>query len=189
MNDCDSFVTLDGIVRARSFVEGESGKPFLGAMIECDDGTRWVIDYNEQTPFHLFANRRVLAIGQPYRPDPRAQIIIRTADGGTIKHFKVARLRVAEPTGDLQFAEVGPEQRLSGQLTQTTSESMLCFTTENGDKFLVANDPAGAAPGRSVNVVAYPVLPSSQGTAAKHLWIICPHSAADLWEWRRRHSS
>src|SRR5262245_4085276 len=92
---------------------------------------------------------------------------------------------------DGEIVEVGRGHRLRGRLqrgTSDTGKSMLFFVTENGDTFLVANDPAGATVGRSVEVWAYPVKQSSsmQEPRGQYLWIICPYSAADLWEWRGR---
>ena len=98
-------------------------------------------------------------------------------------------MRLAEVTPDAELVEVGRGHHLCGRFergTSDTGQSMLSFVTEKGDTFLVANDPAGATIGRSVKVWAYAVQPSPSipRLPGRYLWIICPCSAADLWEWR-----
>ena len=185
MSEEEQELRIEGIVHARRYVAGERGKPFLGATIESSDGLQWVIDYDEQSPFHAFADRRVAACGRPYQPD--GQFI-----GGdkTAGHFRVSGLRLLEVTDDAPLVEVGTERQLSGQFVRGTSDtgiSTLSFVTKKGDTFQVVNDPAGATLGRNVDVQAYPVQPSrSIPTSERFLWIICPCSAADLWEGRGR---
>ena len=102
-------------------------------------------------------------------------------------------MRVIEVTPDAQLVEIGARQELFGRFKRGTGapqESSLSFVTEKGDTFLVFNDPAGVTLGRIVEVWAYPVQPSPSipRSAEQHLWIICPCSLADLWEWRERQS-
>ena len=59
-------VRFEGRVHASSYVRGTQGKQFLGATIESSDGRKWVIDYDEQSPFHAFADCQVLVSGEPY---------------------------------------------------------------------------------------------------------------------------
>ena len=54
---------LEGVVRAFRYSPEAPGKQFLGAILECDDGREWVISYDEQSPFHAFAGRRVRVCG------------------------------------------------------------------------------------------------------------------------------
>jgi hypothetical protein len=65
---------------------------------------------------------------------------------------------------------------------------MLSFVTENGDLFLAANDPPGARIGQDLEAWAYAVqpAPATRRIPGSYLWIICPYSATDLWEWRKR---
>ena len=177
---------LEGIVHASRHYPG------CHAAIECSDGRVWVIDYEEQSPFHAFAGRQVVAFGEPYQPGMEAHLI-GWGDGRQVGHFRVATMRPVEVTPDLQLLEVGPGHRLRGRFGQRASDSgepMLVFVTEKGDSFLVANDPAGATVGRVVEVRGYPVQcsPSSSRPPGRYLWIICPYTYEDLWKWRERHS-
>ena len=182
---------LEGIVHASRYDSSARGKQFLGTGIESSDGKVWVIDYDEQSPFHAFAGRRVVVFGEPYEPEPEDQHLVGWGEGKQLGHFHVSTLRPVEVMPDGELVEVGPGHRLSGRLqrgTSDTGEPMLFFVTENGDSFLVANDPAGAKVGRSVEVWAYPVKRRSSmpETRGQYLWIISPYSAADPWEWRGR---
>jgi hypothetical protein len=100
-------------------------------------------------------------------------------------------MRLVEVAPDAELLEVGAGQHLTGQFelcTSHTGESTLSFVTEKGDTFLVANDPVGATVGRKVEVLAYPVQPSPSSTVfhGQYLWIICPCSVGDIWEWHGR---
>jgi hypothetical protein len=183
---------FEGIVRAAAYDDGDKGKQFLGAIIECSDGRQWVIDYEEQSPFHAFAARQVAVSGEPY--EPTGQHLIGAPGGRKLGHFCVSNMRLVEVTSDANLVEVGAAQDLSGRFERSTNdsgESMLSFATEEGTTFLVANDPAGVRAGRRVEVCAYPVQPSvlTRRFPGQYLWIICPYSAADLWEWRERSRS
>jgi hypothetical protein len=180
---------LEGIVHAERYDPEGQGKQFLGAAISCADGTVWVIDYGEQSPYHAFAGRRVVASGESYRPQGQCLIMWRGA--GQLGHFRVSTMHLAEPTPDAWLLEVRAGYRLSGRLEHGAGdggESALSFVAQSGDHFCVVNDPAGAAVGRGVEVVAYPVLPCMPAPRPRerYLWVICPYSTADLWEWRRR---
>jgi hypothetical protein len=135
---------FEGIVHSSAYVDGAKGKQFLGAIIECSDGREWVIDYEEQSPFHAFADRQVVVSGEPY--EPTGQHLIGTPGGGKRGHFRVSNMRLVEVTSDAELVEVGAAQDLSGRFERSTSdagESMLSFVTEKSTTFLVANDPAG----------------------------------------------
>jgi hypothetical protein len=190
MSEQERELRIEGVVRASSYSRDTPGKQFLGAIIECSDGKDWVIDYDEQSPFHAFADRQVLVSGEPY--EPKGQMLIGRRGKLGIGHLRVSAMRLVEVTPDAQVVEVGARQKLSGRFergTSDTRESSLSFVTEK-DTFLVSNDPAGAALGRSVEVWAYPVQPSPSipRPPEQYLWIICPYSSADLWEWRERRS-
>jgi len=181
---------LEGIVHACRYDPSAEGKQFLGAAIESRDGRVWVIDYDEQSPFHAFAGRQVVVSGEPYTPE--GQLLARWS-GKQPGHFRVSALRLVDVTPDAELVEVGPGRFLNGRLERGTSdvtEPMLSFVTEKGDVFLVANEPAGAVVGQSVEVWAYPVHPATsvQTSPGQSLWIICPCSDADIWAWRGRRS-
>jgi hypothetical protein len=179
---------LEGIVHASRPAHRLDGGEFP-AIIECSDGTEWVISYGEQSPFHAFADRKVVASGKPYKP-PLAHII-RTPRGQKPGYFRVSTMRLVTVTPDAQLVEVEEEQHLSGRFKVGTSDggkAILSFVTETGTTFLVANEPAGWIAGRDVSVSAYPVqpYPLTPKSPEQYLWIICPYSAQDLWEWRGR---
>jgi hypothetical protein len=191
VSDQEKKVRLEGIVHASRYDPNAPGKQFLGATIECSDAKVWVIDYEEQSPFHAFAGRQVVVSGEPYKPE--GQYLIGCGGGKTLGHFRVSTMRPVEVTGDAELLEVGAGFDLRGRFergTGDTGKSMLSFVTEKGDAFVVANDPAGVSVGPSVKVWAHPVQPSPsiQKPPGPYLWIICPYSAADLWEWRGRRS-
>jgi hypothetical protein len=184
MSEQDKKLRFEGIVRASGYDASGQGKQFLGATIECSDGKERVIDYDEQSPFHAFADRQVVVFGEAYKPD--GQCICST--GG---HFRVSAMRLVDVTPDAAILEVGAGQPFSGRFKRGTSnggEPTLSFVTEKGDTFQVANDPAGVTAGRNMQVWAYPVelSPSSPRPSGQYLWIICPYSTADLWAWRER---
>src|SRR5450432_1341217 len=175
MSQQENLLRIEGVVRASSYARDAPGKQFLGAIIEGSDGNDWVIDYDEQSPFHAFADRQVLVSGEPYEPNGQ-KLIGRWGKLG-IGHLQVATMRLVEVTPDAQLVEVGARHKLSGRFergTSDTRESSLSLVTEKGDTFLVSNDPAGAAIGRSVEVWAYPVQPSPSipRPPGQYLWII-----------------
>ncbi len=188
MGEQEKEVRLEGVVRASSYVPGAQGKQFLGVTVVCTDGREWVIDYDEQSPFHAFADRKVVVFGHPYDPGQGQQI-----GGENLGHFRVSTMRIVELMPGAELVEVGPGQVLRGRFQRVTSDigkSALSFVTEKGDAFWVANDPAGVGFGGSVEVWAYPVQPppSISRPPGQYLWIICPCSAADIWKWRGRRS-
>ncbi|NUQ61375.1 MAG: hypothetical protein HUU20_02735 [Pirellulales bacterium] len=182
-------IQLEGVIRASRFDPRAQGKQFLGAAIGCSDGSVWVIDDSEQSPFHAFAARQVVVSGEPCNPP--GQHLIGWPGAKQPGHFRVSTMRPVEVAPDLELVEVGSGRSVRGRFDRGTSdsgESILSFVSESGDAFLVVNDPAGATVGRGVEVWAYPVQPSVQRPGGQYLWIIPPCSAADLWEWRRRRS-
>jgi hypothetical protein len=190
MGQQNALQRLEGVVHARHYYAGDDGKQFLGAAIECDDGAVWIVDYEEQSPFHNFVGRHVIAHGEPYRPNAMSQVLVGWSGVKVFGHFCVSTMRVSEVTTDVEFVEVGPGHHLRGQFEPATSagaDSKLSFVTDDRKAFLVANDPAGLRCGIDVAVWAYPIqAPTARhGLAGPYLWVICPHSAADLWEWRR----
>ena len=184
MREQEKELRLEGIIHAFHYDPNDPGKQFLGAEIECGDGKTWVITYNEQSPYHAFAGRQVVVSGEPYKP--KGQYLLGQ------EHFRVSTMQLVEVKPAAEFVEVGARQDLFGRFergTSETGESTLSFVTEDGAPFLVANDAAGMTVGSRVEVWAYSIQPSPLGLRppGQYLWIICPHSAADIWEWRKRH--
>ncbi len=100
MDKSDPEVRVEGIVRAWRYDGAATGKPF--ALIECTDGTEWVITYDEQSPFHAFADCRVVVFGKPFVPKPWSQHLI-DSDGGALRHFMASTLRLVEPRPDAKI--------------------------------------------------------------------------------------
>ena len=94
MSEQEQEIQLEGIIRASRRDPAAEGKQFLGAAIECSDGTRWVISYDEQSPFHAFADRHVVVTGQPYKPG--GQHLIGWSGGQKLCHFRVSDIRLTE---------------------------------------------------------------------------------------------
>lgn len=188
MSTQEKQIRLEGIVHASRFDPDAQGKQFLGATIECSDAT-WVIDHEEQSPFHVLAGHQVVAFGEPYKPE--GQHLISRGGDKKLGHFHVSILQPAELTSGAELVEVGARFDLDGRFelaSGDTAESTFLFITGSGEVFAVANDPAGASVGRSVEVSAYPVhvSPSLRKRPERYLWIICPYSVVDLRDWRRR---
>jgi len=171
---------LEGIVGARGSFAPRRGP--VTTDIKCTDGAVWVIDYDEQSPYHAFAGRRVVAWGSPCAPPMQHRI-------GVTGHFAVSTMQLAEVASDAWLIEVRAPQDLVGRFEHggagAGAESELFFVTEDGDAFRVANNPAGAAIGGLVNALVYPVqLSRSVSSPQQALWIICPWSYAKLNELR-----
>ena len=192
MSDEEAQVRLEGVVQAVRYDPTARGKQFLGTAIVCHDLKVWVIDYEEQSPFQVFAGRQVVVSGEPCRP--KGQYLVGWPGVEELGHFRVSRMRPSEVTEDMEVVEVGGTFDLSGRFERAsvaTGGSTLSFVTETGDTFMVANDPAGVVVGRNFNVRAHSVQlsPSSRKAPGRYLWIIFPHSVAALWEWRDRRST
>ena len=95
MSEETKALRLEGIVRASRRDPSGQGKGFLGAAIECNDGTAWVITYQEDSPFHLFADQHVVIVGEPYKP--KGQALIRW-HGRQVGHFRVSSIQLVEET-------------------------------------------------------------------------------------------
>lgn len=87
-------IRLEGIVRAFRRDPSGQGKGFLGAAIECNDGTAWVITYQEDSPFHPLADQHVAVVGVPY--EPRGQALVRWHGRQKLGHFRVSSIQLAE---------------------------------------------------------------------------------------------
>ncbi len=172
---------LEGIVHAPGSFAPRQGP--VVAKIKCPDGAVWVIDYDEQSPYHAFVGRRIMASGFPCNP-PQQHVISVTG------HFAVSTIRLAEVAPDAWLIEVRAAQDLVGRFelgTSDAAESALSFVTDKGDTFHLANNPAGATVGGLVNALAYPVQlsPCVSRSPQQSLWVICPWSYAQLGALRK----
>jgi len=194
MGEQNEELRLEGIVHGfQSFSSLEGGE--FPVFLECNDGTEWVISYGEQSPFHAFAERQVVVTGQPYKPTGAYVIGTSRRSGQRPGHLRVSTMRLLEASPDAQLAEVGEQQDLSGRFRSETTdsgESILSFATEEGRRYLVANEPAGVSSSSGVvrvTTFAVQLSPLVQRSSDQYLWIICPCSAGDLMEWRGRSPS
>ena len=96
MSEQTEELRLEGIVRASHRDPGGQGKQFLGAAIECSDGTVWVVTYEEDSQFHTFADRHVVVFGKSYKPT--GQHLLGWHGANKLGHFCVTSIRLAEGT-------------------------------------------------------------------------------------------
>ena len=177
---------FEGVVSASHYDFDAPGKQFLGAVLECSDAA-WLLAYDEESPYHAFADRQVVVEGTPYTPEGQR---LAAWNRKALGHLRVESIRVADPTA-AAVLHVGPERRLRGRLERISDDPDrpgLLFMTSNGDTFHVVNDPAGAKLSADLEVSAYDTqLRASAGTAGvPHLWVVCPSSYDALWQWRKR---
>jgi hypothetical protein len=85
-------IRLEGVVRARRYDPDGKGKQFLGAAVECNDGTVWVIDYRENSRFHVYDGRQVIVSGKP-RPEGGQGQRLMGWRGKKVGHFCVSTIR------------------------------------------------------------------------------------------------
>jgi len=121
--------------------------------IQCADGAVWGIDYDEQSPYQAFIERRVVASGFPCHPLMQHRIQV-------TGHFAVSRMQLAGPAPDAWLTEVGSAQELAGHFEHCigceASQCELSFVTGHG-AFQVVNNPAGMSVDEPVNALAYSV--------------------------------
>jgi hypothetical protein len=188
MSEDEGEILFEGIVHASSYNPDADGKQFLGAVIEDDNRTIWVVEYGEASPYHPFAGRRVMVSGRPYQPD--GQCLIGWRHRTELKHLRVLTMRLAVPDSDAWLIEVGPAQDLSGRIERGSDDAgapSLSFVNEQGDTFRVANDPPGVQIGCTVDVRIYHVLLATSSQSPRQVvWLLCWCSAVDVWGWRRR---
>ena len=171
---------LEGTVVARGAFRPRRGP--VTTEIQCSDGAVWVIDYDEQSPYHAFTERRVVASGFPCHPPMQHRIQV-------TGHFAVSRMQLAGPSPDAWLTEVGAAQELAGHFEHRidceTSQSELSFVTEHG-AFQVVNNPAGMSVDESVDTLAYPVQlsPNVWRGVRQGIWVITHFSYAELGQLR-----
>lgn len=177
----DQEIRLEGMAHAT----GNCGARIGGvATVKCPDGAEWVIDYDEQSPYHAFAARPVVVTGRSCEPPLQHRVCV-------TGHLGVLSMQLAEDDDDAWLIEVGPGHFLSGRFDEATcasGTSALSFVTAAGDTFLVANNPAGATLGCTVDAYVYAVQlsPNLARPAQRYLWVICPCSCAEFGALRSR---
>src|SRR5262245_518494 len=141
MSEQEKELRIEGVVRA-----GRYASPLL---IECSDGMNWVIANAENCLFAAFADRRVVASGNYFKPhltNGPCYVI----ESPKLKHFSVSTIRLFELSPDAELVTVGRAYALCGRFERGASdagETVLSFVTAAGDTLVVANDPAGATVG------------------------------------------
>jgi hypothetical protein len=149
------------------------GKKFQGVWLERDDGERWVVAYRPLGWLRAFEGERVHVTGERYQPHGQAI-------AGT--HFRIATLRVVDPSLGAMFVEAGPERTYLGAFvelvgdpgTKGEGERYHVFDAEGEDRFLLANVPEDLVVGRPVTVkartMAYSPFVAHRG--GPMLWIL-----------------
>jgi len=161
-----------GVVRNHEPDPARSGKQFIGADLERDDGTRWVLGYGRDPLWQAFDGRRVEVHGEHFEPQNQALLA---------PHFRVHTLRVIdERAGALQG--FGAEQAMEGTIqrfaappnSKAAGFGLLELVEKNGKRWLLEYAPDDAPRGRPVTVRARPVEPSPTWAArvgGDYLWI------------------
>lgn len=164
-------LAFDGVVRASDDVR-TVGKTFRGAWIERDDGERWVIDYDPDSPFRALRDTRVHVEGERYVPDHQALVG---------PHFRVQKLTAQDARAAL--SSVGPRVRLRGHFDDvpgekgslSEGETIHRFVDASGRAFFLARAPEGThGLGGACEIDAYEVEigPSTQHLGGPTLWIL-----------------
>lgn len=156
----------------------QEGKPFRGAFVEQDDGTRWVITYRAESPFHDLRDHRVKVDGTPYEPAGQAL---------TMRHLRVASLKLIETEPvrldqDLPDVEVWGEERLTGQFEEYTwpagtkleGEKRVRFVDGDGTTYFLAHGDGSKLLGKTVTLTAHRVEPSRHMArpGGPYLWVL-----------------
>ena len=68
MSEAESATQSRGMVHASRYEANSSGKHVLRATIKCHDGITRILEYDELSPYHAFADREVEVWGQSYGP-------------------------------------------------------------------------------------------------------------------------
>ncbi len=153
---------------------GQRGKIFSGALLERDDGEKWVIDYNPESPFRVFRDRRVRLEGHRYRPESQALIN---------PHVRVSTLTlVGDVPTDLAWIRVGPERCVTGSFrvhtwppgTKLAGEPQRTFVVDHTQYSLASALGTQAPVDVAITVIAREVEPAPLYAArpgGPHLWI------------------
>ncbi|GEM_PF-2342932 len=171
------------LFRARVVIDAEPGsKQFQGVWLEAESGERYLIDYRAQEWLRALEGRRVDVWGAVY--EPSGQAIMAT-------HFRVALLRVAEPTMEDWIIEIGARTRLRGSFTRyvwpagtkLAGEGSTVFMDEGGVQHWLASVPEPGPPlDQPVVIDVVPVEPSNfvaRPGGRAYLWVIEIEAEAD----------
>jgi hypothetical protein len=165
---------FEGMVRVPAeSAANQPGKKFRGAFLEQDDGTRWVLDYRVDSPFHALADRRVRVEGRRYEPPGQALIM---------PHLRVTSMKIAKLEGGPELVEVHGEEQLTGRFekftwepgTKLAGETTVRFVVDGGGGFFIAHGADAPPLGKPVTVHAYRVEPSPfvARPGGPYLWIM-----------------
>jgi hypothetical protein len=165
--------TAHGVLRVRDADPARSGKQFIGAELERDDGERWVLDYGREPLWQEFDARRVQIEGRRYQPEGQALLAT---------HFRVETLRVAG-TGDGALLGFGPEKQLEGSFVAHTVEPgskaegmrVMEFIEASGVRWMLEHTPSAPPEGHVVAIRARRVEPNWSWTArmgGQYLWVL-----------------
>lgn len=89
-------VQLEGLLRTPFDLIPDTS---VVTSIQCADGAEWVID-DAESPYQVFAARRVMASGHPCTPHLCHRIEV-------TGHFAVSKMRLVEVDADVWLTEVG----------------------------------------------------------------------------------
>jgi len=162
-----------GVLRVRDADPARSGKQFIGAELERDDGERWVLDYGREPLWQAFDGRRVEIDGRRYQPEGQALIAT---------HFRVETLRVAG-SRDGALLGFGPERQLEGSFLGHTVElgskaegmRVVEFVEASGARWMLERTPSTPPEGRAVAIRARRVEPNWSWAArmgGEYLWVL-----------------
>jgi len=102
---------FEGVVRIAPDPAPGPGKKFRGAWIEREDGARWVIEYEAESPFRELRDRRVRVEGETYAPEGQALI-------GT--HFRVRSMQIVGKDEEAPLVRIGERRRFRGRFGAKT---------------------------------------------------------------------
>jgi hypothetical protein len=170
-------IFLEGVIDSPARESAGGGKDFLGAILECEH-EHWVLTYQENSPFRPFHGRKVALSGKPFTPKGQHLIGSRSRP---LHHLELSSMRLTAITPDVQLLEVGRHEQLRGRFKRVRCRPVfwrtaLWFVTQQGQEFLVANNPERAKLGDvEVSASAYHVqLARNKDASSTHyIWITC----------------
>jgi hypothetical protein len=171
--DSDPERVTTGVLRFQDAIPSESGKQFVGAELERDDGTRWVLAYGRDSIWKAFDGRRVEVRGTRYAPEDQALVA---------PHFRVETLRVVDDKAG-PLSGFGAERELKGIIRRFEAKpnskaagfGLHELVEAGGKRWLLESSPPDAPMNRAVTVRARPVEPEWRWAArvgGDYLWIL-----------------
>lgn len=167
-------MSLEGTVRVdRDEADGTHRKRFLGALLEQDDGTTWVLTYRAESPFHELRDHRVRVEGTPYAPQHQALMA---------RHLRVTSMKADPHESGVRVAQIFGEERLTGRFeehtfpegTKLAGERWIRFVDTGGTAFFLSHGDGRPLLGETVTVVAHREKPSPflALPGGPYLWIL-----------------